>query len=76
VVSDVGGLREQVIHGVNGLRFPPGDVNALAEAIETLLRDPDLAEKMGKIGREIAIQNYSMEKRIDRLIRIYRRFTS
>ena len=76
VVSDVGGLREQVIHGVNGLRFPPGDVNALAEAIETLLRDPDLAEKMGKIGREIAIQNYSMEKRIDRLIKIYRRFTS
>ena len=31
---------------------------------------------MGKIGREIAIQNYSMEKRIDRLIKIYRRFTS
>ncbi|MCP4869439.1 MAG: glycosyltransferase family 4 protein [Proteobacteria bacterium] len=37
VVADHGGLAEQVIEGVNGTLFPPGDAEGLQHAIERLL---------------------------------------
>ncbi|HEX3031989.1 MAG TPA: glycosyltransferase family 4 protein, partial [Bacillota bacterium] len=44
IVADTGGLGEIVSHGYNGLKFPPGDSNALAGAILTLLRSEELAD--------------------------------
>ena len=39
-----------------GIRTPPGDSAAMAEAIRTLLADPDLRRTMGARGREYAVQ--------------------
>ena len=39
IASDVGGLREQVIDGITGIKVPPEDVAALVAAIRDLLRD-------------------------------------
>jgi glycosyltransferase involved in cell wall biosynthesis len=41
VCSDVGGLRELVVHGESGLLVPPRDPSALAETLTSLLRDPE-----------------------------------
>lgn len=38
--SDVGGHRELIAHGVNGMLFAPGDPSALAETVNALLTDP------------------------------------
>lgn len=38
--SDVGGHRELIAHGVNGMLFPPGDPSALAATVNALLTDP------------------------------------
>ncbi|HEX9335122.1 MAG TPA: glycosyltransferase family 4 protein, partial [Pseudonocardiaceae bacterium] len=54
VVSDVGGLRDIVEHGVSGLRVPPGDPAALADALDTLVADPARATAMGAAGRLVA----------------------
>ena len=43
VASDVGGLAEVVEHGKTGYLVPPGDVDALADAIELFSRDPRAA---------------------------------
>jgi glycosyltransferase involved in cell wall biosynthesis len=51
VVSDVGGLRDIVEHGVSGLRVPPGDPDALATALDDLVRDPERAAALGAAGR-------------------------
>ena len=48
VGSRVGGIPEVVTDGETGLLVPPDDPAALAAALNTLVRDPGLAEAMGR----------------------------
>jgi glycosyltransferase involved in cell wall biosynthesis len=48
VAANVGGMREIVQHGENGLLFRPGDAKDLAAKIETLLDAPALAQRLGR----------------------------
>jgi len=61
VASAVGGLVDAVEDGVTGLLVPPGDVAALREAIERLLGDAELRERLGAAARERAAQRFSLE---------------
>ncbi|WP_457208277.1 glycosyltransferase, partial [Nocardioides sp. P5_C9_2] len=48
VASAVGGIRDQVEHGVSGVLLDdPGDLDAMARAVDALLRDPDTAGRLG-----------------------------
>jgi glycosyltransferase involved in cell wall biosynthesis len=63
VVSlDNGGTPEVVEHGKSGLLAPSGDIPALADAIVTLLRDPDLRARMGEYGRERVLGYFSAQR--------------
>lgn len=48
VASDAPGLRESVLDGETGLLVPHGDVDALADALERLIRDVDLRHRMSR----------------------------
>ena len=50
IVSDVGGVKELLRDGA-GILIPPGDHVALADAIESLLINGDLRERLGNEGR-------------------------
>jgi len=52
VASDVGDLPNAVADGETGLIVPPGDPEALAAALTTVLSDPELAGRMGAAGHE------------------------
>ena len=52
VATDIIGCSESVKDGVSGLLVPPRDSHALADAIEKLLTDEELAKKLGRQGRE------------------------
>ncbi len=52
VCTRVGGLQEQVIDGVTGFLFEPGDDAAAGAAICRLLYDRELAQRMGTAGHE------------------------
>ncbi|HET9173158.1 MAG TPA: glycosyltransferase, partial [Actinospica sp.] len=54
VASDVGGLKDIVVDDQTGIRVPPRDPAALAEAVDRLLDDPALCKQMGIAGREKA----------------------
>lgn len=59
VASAVGGIPEVVLPGKTGLLVPPADPAALAEAINAILRDRDMARTMGLAGRRRAQEYFS-----------------
>ncbi len=59
VASRVGGIPEVVADGETGLLVPPDDPEALAGALNVLVRDPDLAAEMGRQGRARAAAEFS-----------------
>jgi len=69
VVSDHGGLAERVRHGIDGLRFPPGDAGALAEALRRLVHEPGLRARLAAN----APPSVSMESHADALASVYAR---
>ncbi|NLG29418.1 MAG: oligosaccharide flippase family protein, partial [Chloroflexi bacterium] len=52
VAYAAGGVVEIVVHGETGLLVPFRDTRALAEAVLTLLRSPEVARRMGAAGRQ------------------------
>ncbi len=54
IASRVGGLAYTVQDGVSGLLVPPGDPRALAEALDRLVRDPELRARLGEGARRRA----------------------
>jgi glycosyltransferase involved in cell wall biosynthesis len=59
VASDVGGVGEVVVDGETGVLVPPDHPDALAGAIETLLRDAALRARMGEAGRQRARTHFT-----------------
>jgi glycosyltransferase involved in cell wall biosynthesis len=54
VVADAEGPSLTVTHGVNGLVYPKRDPAALAHTVDNVLRDPELARRLGEAGRRRA----------------------
>lgn len=72
VATAAGGLPDFVTDGDNGLLVPPGDVGALARALERLLGDAELRQRLGRRGRETAESDHGLAKRAEMLARVYR----
>jgi len=62
ITTDAPGCRETVVEGMNGYLVPVKDVQALTEAMERFIREPELVEKMGKESRRIAEEKYDVHK--------------
>jgi len=71
VASSVGGLAEVIQHCENGVLVRPGDAQALAEAINSVLSDELLTETVTQGGLEL-IKTYDIDHHIDRLLALYR----
>jgi glycosyltransferase involved in cell wall biosynthesis len=72
VTTDMPGCREIVRHGENGLLVPVRDSIALAAALKSLIEDPFLRKRMGARGREIAVNEFSVEKVVAETLDIYK----
>ena len=70
VASNIEGYAAVVRNGVEGMLVPPRNDLALAEALQTLLEDPDLRSEMGRAGRERA-QGFSWETVASRVLDYY-----
>lgn len=71
VAIDVPPVNEIVQNGVTGILVPPGDSNALTEALTTLLTDKRLAKSMGMRGFELFNERYSPSVVVQRYVRVY-----
>lgn len=59
VATDVGDLPEAIGDRVSGLIVPPRDPQALAAALEQVLDDPSLAQRLGAAGHQRTLEGSS-----------------
>jgi len=70
VASDISGYRD-VMTPETCIPFPPGDVDALGDAVLELLSDEPRRQAMGVAGRELAQSRYAWDAIAGTLLRIY-----
>jgi glycosyltransferase involved in cell wall biosynthesis len=73
VVTDVRGCRQTVEHEHTGLMVPARDPQALADALERLLRSPDDRRRMGTASYDKARREFDEVKIIAAILDAYRR---
>jgi glycosyltransferase involved in cell wall biosynthesis len=71
IAFNCGGPAEIIEHGKSGLLIEAGNVDALSASIATMLDDSGLAKMIGNQGRERIQENFSVEKMVDGMIRVY-----
>jgi len=73
IVTNIRGCRETVIHERNGLLVPLRDVQALSQAIITLMTDPEKKRRMGAEGRCLALERFDERTVFERVKMQYAR---
>src|SRR5437870_5515286 len=76
VATAVGGIPELIEDRVTGLLVPVGDTQALAAALEQLLRNPELAARMGMAARRRVEERFSLMGQVDRLLALWAELVS
>lgn len=61
VASAIDGPKDFLVDGENALLVPPNEASALANALERLIGDPALRERLGRAARDAALRNYGFE---------------
>lgn len=72
VTTDVPGCRAVVRDGDNGFLVARGDVEALVEALERVIANPELRRQMGTRGRARAEQEFGLDAVIRQTLALYR----
>jgi glycosyltransferase involved in cell wall biosynthesis len=72
VAYESGGLTDTVQHDRTGVLVPPGDVKALAAALDGLLDRPERGAELGRAGRIVALAGFAPESAARRYAGIYR----
>lgn len=71
VTTDMPGCREIVRNDKNGILVPPKNAEALADALIRLASDASLRRKMGRRGREIVKEEFSVERVVEQTMEVY-----
>jgi glycosyltransferase involved in cell wall biosynthesis len=71
IVTDGGGSRELVVHGVHGFLVPASDPNAVAEKIDLLVSNDDRALQMGMAGRRRVEERFSLKALAENSFQLY-----
>jgi glycosyltransferase involved in cell wall biosynthesis len=73
VAAEGGALLELVSDGETGLLVPPRDAPAMRAAVERLLGDAELRERLGRAGRASARERFGWDGVIERTLEVYAR---
>lgn len=62
VSSAAGGMGEVLTDGVDAMVVPPGDPGSLADAVERVIEQPELADRLGAAGRRTVSGGYTLDR--------------
>jgi hypothetical protein len=72
IASNIGGLREVIRPGENGLLVENNEA-AISSAIRTLLDHPEQARQIGAAGRRTVIERFTVDRMVAATLEAYRR---
>jgi glycosyltransferase involved in cell wall biosynthesis len=72
IVSEVGGLTENVTDGRDGWVVPPASVESVAEALSKILANRGALERMGEEARSTALKEFSLTTFVGKTENVYR----
>lgn len=73
VCTPVGEIPSVLTDGVNACFVPPGDVQSLAAGLQGVLQQPELLEALGRNGRALYEQQFSLSQFFASIARIHQR---
>lgn len=76
VVTEAGGMPELVRDGVDGLVVPVRDPEALAQALDRIARDPDLAKTFGNNGHQRISTDFNTGTTVQQTLELYQELTN
>ena len=71
ITTNIGGCPEAVENNETGLIVAPDNAEELTTALETLLRDPAKRKKMGEKSRQLFLERFLLEDRVEDIFRLY-----
>jgi len=71
IASDVGGIPEIVVDGRTGVVFPASESQALASALERMLRDDELSLSMAVAARQRVDSRFTFGRQVDAYLALY-----
>lgn len=71
IATRAGGMPEAVRDGQNGLLIAPGDVAGLSAAMNRLLDDAPLRQRMGQAGRQLVLDEFSIDAMCEGNLAVY-----
>ncbi len=71
VTGNAGGCREMVVDGVTAVVLGPDDVAGFAAAFDRLAADPEPRRRLGRAGRDHAVESFDVARLADRLLPHY-----
>ncbi len=71
VASRTGGIPQMIREGETGILVEPKSAESLKQGLESALADRELCEELGKAARRKVEKEFSMEKNVEQLMKIY-----
>jgi glycosyltransferase involved in cell wall biosynthesis len=72
VASDVGGISDFVQNQSTGLLVPPGDSDAISEALIYAVRHPDEVQRMGERAKQLFADRFLVQRMVNETLTVYR----
>jgi len=71
IASDIGGIREIIIHEKTGLLTVPGDIDMLTKSIEWILNNIEKAKLMGIAAKELCLNKFTSDVTMTQIENLY-----
>jgi len=71
ISTNIGGIPEEIEDKVSGFLITPGDIDALSSYINQLFTDATLCDRIGIVGREKYLHNFTINKIINETLEVY-----